>query len=68
MNHSKSYCHYLVNEQSKEIQKYSNLLKGIKNYVLMTYLTTKLVITKNVTANSQILKKEIEQFKDTLMH
>ena len=25
MNHSKSYCHYLVNEQSMEIQKYSNL-------------------------------------------
>ena len=68
MNHSKRYCHYLVKEQNMEIQKYMNLLKGIKAYVMTTYYITKLVITKKVTANSQILKKEIEQFKDTLMH
>ena len=39
-----------------------------KNLCADDLLINKACITKNVTANSQILKKEIEQFKDTLMH
>ena len=49
--------------------KYSSLLKGIKTYVLSTNYTTKLVITKNVTANLQILKKRnraIQRYIDAL--